>query len=410
MPGQITLADMLNIPEFETFTLAMIVYFGGVAITRRFKILREFNIPEPVVGGLGLALVLLVLHLGFGMDISFGTETRDLLLVYFFTSIGINSRFRDLTAGGRPLLLLLGLTLAFMVIQDGVGIAGAHLFGLPSGTGVLVGTASLIGGHGTVIAWAPEIARLNGTSGTMELGIANATLGLIVAAFLGGPIARFLIARHHLSPNYRDANEGPVVGLSHDPNRTEEVSQTSMMASLLVLNIAVILGYLVHGRVQAMGVNLPLFVPCLMVGIVMSNTVPYIFPGWRWPARTRALALLSDYSLSIFLTISLMSLQLWTLSGLGIALIGVLAAQTLAALLFIVFILFPVMGRNYNAAVLSAGFAGFVLGATPTAIANMTAVRKRYGPAPLPFIILPLVAAFFVDLANAGLIHVFSQF
>ena len=388
----------------------MIVYFGGVAITRRFKLLREFNIPEPVVGGLGMALVLLALHLGFGMDISFGTETRDLLLVYFFTSIGINSRFRDLLAGGRPLALLLGLTLVFMIIQNLIGVMGANLFGLPAGTGVLVGTASLIGGHGTVIAWAPEVARLHETTGTMELGVANATLGLIVAAFLGGPIARFLIGRHHLSPSDEDTREGPVVGLSHDPNLSEEVSQTSMMASLLILNIAVIIGYVIHGHIQAMGVNLPLFVPCLMIGIVMSNTVPHIFPNWRWPARTRALALLSDYSLSVFLTISLMSLQLWTLSGLGLALILILAVQALVATAFIIFILFPVMGRDYNAAVLGAGFAGFVLGATPTAIANMTAVRKRYGPAPLPFIILPIVAAFFVDLANVGLIHVFSQF
>ena len=410
MPGPSLLADIRNIPEFETFTLAMIVYFGGVAITRRFKLLREFNIPEPVVGGLGMALVLLALHLGFGMDISFGTETRDLLLVYFFTSIGINSRFRDLLAGGRPLALLLGLTLVFMIIQNLIGVMGANLFGLPAGTGVLVGTASLIGGHGTVIAWAPEVARLHETTGTMELGVANATLGLIVAAFLGGPIARFLIGRHHLSPSDEDTREGPVVGLSHDPNLSEEVSQTSMMASLLILNIAVIIGYVIHGHIQAMGVNLPLFVPCLMIGIVMSNTVPHIFPNWRWPARTRALALLSDYSLSVFLTISLMSLQLWTLSGLGLALILILAVQALVATAFIIFILFPVMGRDYNAAVLGAGFAGFVLGATPTAIANMTAVRKRYGPAPLPFIILPIVAAFFVDLANVGLIHVFSQF
>ena len=410
MPGPSLLADITHIPEFETFTLAMIVYFGGVAITRQFKFLREFNIPEPVVGGLGLALVMLIVHWVLGLEISFGTETRDLLLVYFFTSIGINSRFKDLISGGRPLMILLGLTLVFMVVQNVVGVAGTHLFGLPSGTGVLVGTASLIGGHGTVIAWAPEIARLNSTTGMMELGVANATLGLIVAAFLGGPIARYLIGRHHLSPSYADSKEGPVVGLSHDPNLSEEVSQTSMKASLLVLNIAVIIGFVIHGRIQAMGVNLPLFVPCLMVGIVMSNTVPYIFPKWRWPARTRALALLSDYSLSVFLTISLMSLQLWTLSGLGLALILILTAQALVAVVFIVFVLFPMMGRDYNAAVLSAGFAGFVLGATPTAIANMTAVRKRYGPAPLPFIILPIVAAFFVDLANVGLIHVFSQF
>ena len=171
--------------------------------------------------------------------------------------------------------------------------------------------------------------------------------------------------------------------------------------------IAIIIGYFSNEAIAAAGLKLPLFVPCLIVAILMSNTVPVIFPTLPWPARTRALAVISDYCLSIFLAMSLMSMQLWTLAGLGAPLLSVLALQVVAAAALIVLVLFRLMGSDYTAAVLSAGFAGFTLGATPTAIANMSAVTKRYGPAPLAFIVLPLVSAFFVDLANALIIRFF---
>jgi len=179
------------------------------------------------------------------------------------------------------------------------------------------------------------------------------------------------------------------------------------MRSLLAINVAIILGYLVNEALLEAGLKLPLFVPCLLVGIAMSNTIPLVFPRLPWPARTRALAIISDYSLSIFLAMSLMSMQLWTLQGLGGPLIGVLAFQVVGTSVFIIFLFFRLMGKDYTAAVLSSGFAGFTLGATPTAIANMSAVTKHYGPAPLAFIVLPMVSAFFVDLANALIIRLF---
>jgi ESS family glutamate:Na+ symporter len=179
------------------------------------------------------------------------------------------------------------------------------------------------------------------------------------------------------------------------------------MGALLALHVAIILGYLAHKGLEAQGFKLPLFVTCLLVAIVLSNLQTLLFPKMPWPARTPALALISDYALSIFLAMSLMSMQLWTLAGLAGPLLGILALQTIAAFLFIVFVLFRAMGQNYEAAVLSAGFGGFTLGATPTALANMGAVTKKYGPAPTAFIILPLVSAFFVDLVNAFLINFF---
>lgn len=392
----------LLVPNFISYTIGIVVYFAGMHLNRRVALFREYNIPEPVTGGLLAALVVFGLHGISGLDITFELEDRDVLLVYFFTAIGLNARLSDLLAGGRPLGILLGLTLVFIVVQNVVGIGAASIFGLPAPVGVLVGSASLIGGHGTAIAWAPVIADEHGVANAMEIGIAAATLGLVMASLIGGPIAKFLLARNKLSGPPEDA---PVVGISHEREASEQINHISIMSVILTIHVAVILGYLANQAIEEAGLKLPLFVTCLLVAIVLSNTVPVFFPKVRWPARTRALAILSDFSLSLFLAMSLMSMQLWTIAGLAGPLLGILALQTVAAVAFILFLLFPLMGRDYQAAVLSAGFGGFALGATPTAIANMTAVTKTHGPAPMAFIILPLVSAFFVDITNALVIQ-----
>jgi ESS family glutamate:Na+ symporter len=186
------------------------------------------------------------------------------------------------------------------------------------------------------------------------------------------------------------------------------VTHTGLMRSLLVLNIAIGLGVALQEALSAgIGLDLPVFVCCLFCGIVLSNTVPLVFPKMTWPARSKSLAVLSDLALGIFLTMSLMSLQLWTIAGLAGPMLLILFTQVVVAAAFIILALYPLMGRNYNAAVLGAGFAGFALGATPTAIANMTAITKHFGPATQAFLILPLVSAFFVDLANAVIILLF---
>jgi ESS family glutamate:Na+ symporter len=179
------------------------------------------------------------------------------------------------------------------------------------------------------------------------------------------------------------------------------------MRTLLAVNVCVILGYALHAEIAAMGLTLPLFVPCLLVGIAVGNLLPALFPRLPPVRRTPALALVSDYALGVFLAISLMSLKLWALVELGPPLLAVLAVQAALAIAYVVFLLFPVLGGDYRAAVLGAGFGGFALGATPTAIANMTAVTKRHGPCPTAFVVLPLVAAFFVDVANTAVIQSF---
>lgn len=396
--------NILPVDDFLAYTIGIVVYFVGMRLTDRIAFLRNFNIPEPVTGGVLAALVGLVIFLTTGMEIEYDLETRDTLLVYFFTTIGLNARISDLLAGGRPLLVLLALTLGYIVLQDTIGVLAAQAIGQPAAVGILVGSASLIGGHGTAIAWAPDIAAEHGVPNALEIGVAAATLGLVMASLLGGPIAKFLLARHRPSEAETD---GMIVGLSHEQEDTEQINHISIMAVILVIHIAAIIGFFLNQVLEEMGLKLPLFVSCLMVAIVMSNTVPYILPRMHWPARTKALAVMSDFSLGLFIAMSLMSMQLWAIADLAGPLLLLLALQAAATVLFIILVLFPVMGRDYLATVLSAGFAGFALGATPTAVANMTAVTKTHGPAPTAFIILPLVGAFFVDITNAFVIQFF---
>jgi len=387
-------------PGLLTFTISIVVFFIGAGINHKIAPLRKWNIPEAVTGGLLAALATLALHEKLGLEVVFDLDARDMLLLYFFTGIGLNAKFNDLISGGRPLVVLLILTIVYLVIQNLIAVGSVHALHLPQGITVLLGSASLIGGHGTTIAWAPLITSRFGLTNALEIGVASATLGLVIASLIGGPIAQFLISRYRLSG---PIDAPPMVGLP-DEAPEDDLNHVSLLQALLVLNVAILVGFALHEVIEEAGVKLPLFVACLLSAIALTNIIPRFFSQFPWPSRTRALALISDLSLNVFLSMSLMSMQLWTLGGLGPSLVAVLAIQTIAAVIYMLFIVFPAMGGKYDAAVITAGFGGIALGATPTAIANMTAVTKTHGAAPTAFIILPLVSAFFIDLANAAAI------
>jgi ESS family glutamate:Na+ symporter len=397
--------EPILIPDFETATLGLLVFLIGAQITRRVRLLRDFNIPEPVTGGLVAAVIALGVVTLFDRPLAFGLQIRDYLLVLFFSGIGLNARMRDVAAGGRPLAILLALTVALIVVQNLIGAVAAVGFSLPLQLGILLGSASLIGGHGTTIAWAPEIARITGFTGAMELGVASATIGLVVAALIGGPVAKFLVERNRLTPERPD--DGNALGLSFAQEAVATITPIGLMRTLFVLHVVILIGLALHDLIGLSGLTLPAFVPCMLVAIGVGNLLPVLLPRYPAVSRTPALSLVSEVALGTFLAISLMAMQLWTLQGLGLLMLVTLAAQTVAAVAFILLLVFPLMGGGYRAAVLSAGFAGFSLGATPTAIANMNAVTKRYGPSPVAFVILPLVSAFFVDLINAAVIQLF---
>jgi len=398
--------EILQFGPFLSVTIGIVVLFTGKRLNDVFRFLREFSIPEPVTGGMLCSLLIALVYIIADIEIEFELTTRDVLLVYFFTTIGINSSLKDLIAGGKPLVILLAITIGYMILQNLTGISVAKMFGLPTAVGMLGGTVSLIGGHGTAIAWAPKIAQEHGVANAMEIGIACATFGLILASIMGGPMAKFLISRYNLKP----ATAEPLdVGLSNE-QKNKGVAYLDLLDAILAIHVSIILGYVINEGLEKLGLELPMFVSCLFAGIIITNLIPDSFPRWsgtKWPSRKPAMALIADISLGTFLAMSLMSMQLWTLVDLAGPIFTILGAQFLVAVAVTFFVVFPAMGRSYDAAVVCAGFGGISLGATPTAMANMSAVAKRYGASHMAFIIVPLVCAFFIDLANAVLIPFF---
>jgi glutamate:Na+ symporter, ESS family len=402
---------ILHIQSFLAVTIGIVVLFVGKRLNEQVGFLREFSIPEPVTGGLLFSLLFGLLYAASGIAVQFELQARDVLLVYFFTTIGINASARDLLAGGRPLLILLVVTIAFMFAQNLMGLGVASLFGLPPAVGILGGSVSLIGGHGTTIAWAPYFIKSQGIANANEIGIACATLGLILASLMGGPIANLLINRYQLAPPPEAVQEVRDIGFT-EAQRKAGIGHLDFLDAVLAIHICIIVGYLLNGIIEDLGLRLPLFVTCLFAGILITNLVPKQFPtitGTHWPARTPSMALIADIALGSFLAMSLMSMQLWTLIDLAGPILAILTAQLALAVFVVWFVLFPLMGKSYDAAVMVAGFIGVSLGATPVAMANMAAVTQRFGASHRAFIILPLVSAFFIDLANAMLIPFFLR-
>ncbi len=397
---------ILHISAFFSVTMGIVVLFVGKRVNGLVRFLQEFSIPEPVTGGLIFSVLIALLYVITGIEIEFALKARDFLLVYFFTTIGINASLKDLIKGGKPLIILLAITIGYMAVQNLTGISVAAAFGLSAPVGMLGGSVSLIGGHGTAIAWAPRIASDYGIANAMEVGIACATFGLILASIMGGPIAKLLINRYKL----QSTTEEPLtVGVS-DSGPESRIGHLDFLDAILAIHICVIIGFLLNEQLEAFGLQLPLFVTCLFAGILVTNLIPDKFPrfsGTKWPSRKPAISLIADISLGTFLAMSLMSMQLWTMVDLAGPIFTILGAQFIVAVAVTLFVVFPAMGKNYDAAVICSGFGGISLGSTPTAMANMSAVSQRYGASPTAFIIVPLVCAFFIDLANALLIPFF---
>lgn len=397
---------ILHIGPFISVTMGIIVLFVGKRVNSGFRFLKEFSIPEPVTGGLVFSVLIALLYVATDIEIEFELSARDFLLVYFFTTIGINASLRDLMTGGKPLVILLAITIGYMIVQNLTGISVAAAFGLAAPVGLLGGSVSLIGGHGTAIAWAPRIASNYGITNAMEVGIACATFGLILASIMGGPIAKLLISRYKLHPTVEEQLD---VGFS-EPGQEGRICHLDFLDAILAIHICVIIGVILNKQVENLGLQLPLFVTCLFAGILVTNLIPKNFPrlsGTEWPSRKPAVSLIADISLGTFLAMSLMSMQLWTLVDLAGPIFTILGAQFIVAIVVTLFVVFPALGKNYDAAVVCAGFGGISLGSTPTAMANMSAVSQRYGASHMAFIIVPLVCAFFIDLVNALLIPYF---
>jgi ESS family glutamate:Na+ symporter len=390
---------------FVSFTLAIILLFLGKLIIGRFELLKRYSVPEPVIGGFLCAAMVGLSYYLFNFEVSFNLQSRDILLLYFFAAIGLQTDIRTLATGGRPLVILLTLATLFIVLQNLVGIGVASLFGMNPKAGLLVGSISLIGGVGTALAWSPTFVDTFDIRNALEIGVAANTVGLISACLIGGPIARFLIVRHKIKTNQSDDLD---IGVVHDKEHQTKVDSYALLWAWLWLNVSIILGYLLDQLLQSVEFQLPMFVSCLMAGILIGNCRNlFLKKEEAYPGAKLGIALFSDISLGMFLTMALMGLQIWELQGLVAFISSVMFCQILISVLFTLFVVYRLMGRDYEATVICAGFGGITLGSTATAIVNMSAVAKQYGAAHRAFIVVPLVCGFFVDIVNALIIRFF---
>ncbi len=396
----------MTLDYHHTLILAILVLFLGRWVNRRIPWLREYGIPEPVTGGLIASALISALILAAGLDIRFDLSARDMLLIVFFTTVGLSANLGLLAMGGVMLIVLTLVAVVNLVVQNSVGVGLAALMGYPPATGLIAGSAALSGGHGTVLAWGPIIGAQFGVPGASAMGAAAATCGLIAGGLLGGPLGHRLIARHGLSG--KDAEE-LTVGVSFDQEGTPKLDVNGVLTTLLVIAIAIAASDELNDLLGRVGFTLPKFVTALFSGMVLSNTVPRLLPRLGWPTGSPPLALIAEVSLGLFLAMSLMTLNLASLASVALPLFVILAAQTLVCWLLVSHVVFRLLGGTYDAAVASSGYFGMALGATPTAIAIMTATTKKYGASPRSFLVVPLVGAFFVDIANAIVLQAFVK-
>lgn len=389
----------MEISVTQTLIISILVFSIGSLLHNQFRWLRKFNIPATVVGGILCSLIVVIIYVTTGREITFDLSLRDLLLLIFFSTIGLFAKLRTLADGGLALGLMLLIAVVFLFLQNIAGVSVAYLFGANPGYGLMAGSISFAGGFGTAISWG-EVAREAGLNGATEAGIACATFGLIAGGLVGCPIAEYLIQKNNLTGSDEELDTTTDVD---SKSSTIPVTLEGMLGTILALAICVSTGDIVNLWLQTKGLGLPGFLTALFVGIVLTNLLDL----FQKDLNNNAIRLCSDISLELFLSMSLMSMQLWTLSSSVGPLLSVVFIQIILMSLVAYYIVFRVMGKNYDAAVMSGGFVGLGLGATPVAMANMNAIVIKYGASPKAFLVIPLLGAFFIDIANAMILRLF---
>jgi ESS family glutamate:Na+ symporter len=393
---------MIQLDFYGTLVAASLVLLLGRGLIARVGFLRSYNIPEPVAGGLVVALGLLMLRT-FDIEIRFDTSLQTPLMLAFFATIGLSADFASLKKGGRVVGIFLLAVTGLLVVQNALGIGLAKALCLDPLMGLLTGSITLAGGHGTGAAWGTVFSEKYGLASASELAIASATFGLVLGGLIGGPVARLLIKRVEV-PGCQPQETPRMPKGFEQPNKERSITPFSFIETLALIAVSLLAGNLLNGFLHGTALELPTFVCVLFVGVVLRNGLSAL---GLYQVFEREVSVLGNVSLSLFLAIALMSLKLWDLAALALPIFIILAAQTLVMALFAIFVTFRVMGSNYDAAVLAAGHCGFGLGATPTAIANMQAVTQRFGPSQIAFLVVPMVGAFFIDIINVIVIKLY---
>ena len=394
----------MNFNTYETLALAGVVLLLGYFLVKRISLLKNYNIPEPVVGGFLVAIILTMLYQGWGISFTFDTNLQTSMMLVFFSSIGLSANFARLIKGGKPLIIFVVAAGILIALQNTVGVAGSLLLGIDPAYGLIAGSVTLTGGHGTGAAWAKTFTETFGLQGATELAMACATFGLVSGGIIGGPVARHLLKKMHRDESPENEDNSDIQEAFEHPTFQRKINTRSLIETITMLACCLLIGQFLDAQTKGTALALPTFVWCLFTGVIIRNTLTHIF---KFNVADSAVDVLGNVGLSLFLAIALMSLKLWQLAGLALPVMVILAVQVVLMAAFAIYVTYRMMGKDYDAVVLSAGHCGFGLGATPTAVANMQAITSRFGPSHKAFLIVPMVGAFFIDLVNAALLKGF---
>ncbi len=404
---QIQETPSYDLDLIQTLAIAGIVYLTGVVLKKKVKIFERLSIPSAVLGGLLFAFINLAAHDRF-LNIRCNTSMQSLCMMLFFTSIGTNASFALLKKGGRQVVLFLVIGSAFCIIQNLVGIGVATLFGVSKLFGIMAGSVTLVGGPATGLAFAPLFEEL-GLKGAETIAITSATFGIVFGGLLGGPAGSYLIQKFQLKTETKKMDMEARTELAEtDELLTIETSDENSSFTISLINTGIIIGIgaVISFFIAKSGITLPAYIGAMIVGVAVRN----INDKKNWiTLDQKSIDFVGGMALNIFLTVALMDLKLWELFHLAIPLSGILVTQVIVVILFAMIVVFLAMGRNYESAVMSSGFIGFMLGTVANAMIVMKTIVAKYGAAPRAFLVVPLVGAFFIDYINAMVITVFAN-
>ena len=415
----------IELDMIQTAGIGALALLVGMTLTRKVAFLQKFCVPSPVSGGIIFSLMTLALYGWFHVEVSFDGTLKDVFMVAFFTSVGFQSDLKVIKKGGKPLAIMLALLVVVIALQNLMPMGITRLMGVDPLIGMAAGSISMTGGHGTAGGFASVLEAL-GLHGAGTIGMAAATFGLIAGSMIGGPLAERIIRKkltHEQMQPQDDEIDPAMAGIESDEasptGRTKRVSTNEQefqqyakatYCILLVMGAGTLMSWLLSKT----GVTFPTYFGALVLAAIARNTLGFISykEDGKWEKAEKLLDMeriisVGNISLSMFLGMAMISLRLWELQSLALPLIVILAFQVLMMALFVYWVAFPLLGRNYDAAVLCAGMCGFGLGATPNAMANMSAVCYKYRYTVKPFLIVPIIGAMFADLINTGMITLF---
>ncbi|HDK7175450.1 TPA: sodium/glutamate symporter [Clostridium botulinum] len=387
----------LELDMIQTTTLAIFFYYIGVFIKSKVSILEKFCIPAPVVGGLIFAILNLIFTESGFISISLDTTLQKPFMLAFFTTIGLGASFKMIKQGGLHVIMFFIAALLLVISQDVLGVVMAKFIGEDPLLGLIVGSVTMTGGHGTGATFGALFESEYGLVGASTTAMAAATFGLVCGSLIGGPIAKNLISKNNLKNNSDEFFEA-------SSDDCEEVSYKTLFNTFSLIFISMGLGSILEMFFTNLGIVLPSYIDAMIVAAIILNIGEQTN---KWKINSKCVDIIGSMSLNVFLSMALISLKLWELKSTAGPLLILLIGQAVLMFIFAYFITFRLMGKDYDAAVMSSGHCGFGMGATPNGIANMEAITSKYGASPKAFFILPVVGAFLIDFSNSLVITLF---